>query len=138
MTEKGVSRISVSLPLELLRDFDETIKSIGYSDRSKAIRTAMRGFISESKLMREEREVMAGALVVLYDHQVKGLEETLTDIQHYFEQTVRSTMHIHLDKKNCLEIIAVKGQARDIQDLAKKPTAKTGIKQLKQATITQI
>jgi len=138
MAEKGVSRISVSLPLELLRDFDETIKSIGYSDRSKAIRGAMRSFISESKLMHGEREVMAGVLVVVYDHQVKGLEETLTDIQHYFEQTVRSTMHIRLDERNCLEIIAVKGQAKDIQDLAKKLTAKTGIKQLKQAVITPI
>jgi len=138
MAEKGVSRISVSLPLELLRDFDETIKSIGYGDRSKAIRVAMRGFISESKLVREAREVMAGALVVVYDHHVKGLEETLTDIQHHFEQTVRSTMHIHLDERNCLEIIAVKGQASDIQNLAKKLTAKTGIKQLKQSVVTPI
>lgn len=138
MTEKGVSRISVSLPLELLRDFDEIIKSIGYVDRSKAIRAAMRSFISESKLMHEEQEVMAGALIIVYDHQVKGLEETLTDIQHYFEQTVRSTMHIHLDERNCLEIIAVKGQAKDIQDLAKELTTKTGVKQLKQAVITPI
>ena len=126
------------MPLELLRDFDETIKSVRYSDRSKAIRAAMCSFISESKLMHEEREVMAGALLVVYDHQVKGLEETLTDIQHHHENIMRSTMHIHLDEKNCLEIIAVKGQAKDIQDLAKKLTTKTGVKQLKQSVITPI
>ena len=52
-----------------------------------------------------------GAIAMAYDHGVKGLEEELTDVQHHFEETICSSMHIHLDVDNCLEIIAVKGKA---------------------------
>lgn len=132
MVKAGALRISISLPSDLLNEFDKISKQRGYNDRSKSIRAAMLSFITESKWMYEEREVVAGAIVMVYDHQTKGLEEMLTDIQHHHEKTVRSSMHIHLDEKNCLEIIAVKGSSEEIKSLAKKMNLR-GVKQLKQA-----
>lgn len=137
MADKGFSRISVSLPQELLREFEEIAKRRGYGDRSKAIRAAMRDLIAKSKWMHKEQGVVAGALVMAYNHGAKGLEETLTDIQHRYGQTVRSVMHVHLDEKNCLEIIAVKGEAKEIRELSQKLTLR-GVKQLKRSIITPI
>ena len=133
MVGRGVSRISVSVPPDLLSVFEETIKRLGY-DRSKAVQVAMRNFLTDYKL-QEGIGVVTGALVMVYDHEVKGLDETLTDVQHRFESVISSAMHIHLDERNCLEIIAVKGEVKRIQDLAQELMTKRGVKQFKQTIV---
>lgn len=72
---------------------------------------------------------------MVYNHEVKGLEETLTDVQYRFETLISSAMHVHLDERNCLEIIAVRGEIKEIQALAQELMTKRGVKQLKQATV---
>jgi CopG family nickel-responsive transcriptional regulator len=130
MVKKGVSRISVSLPPDLLDEFDSIVKQIGY-DRSKAIQVSIRNFLTENSLMFGVKGVIAGALVMIYDHEVKGLEESLTDVQHIHSEIIGSSMHIHLDERNCLEIIAVKGEATSIRNLAQELMNKRGVKQVK-------
>ena len=77
-----------------------------------------------------------GAITMVYNPHIKGLEGELTDVQHQFEETVCSSMHIHLDKETCLEIIAVKGKASDVRDLAQELKTRKGVKQLKLAIVT--
>jgi CopG family nickel-responsive transcriptional regulator len=135
MSEKGVRRFSVSIPPKLLEDFDKVIKKMGY-ERSKAIRLAMQNFLTEYRWTSEEERVGVGALVMIYDHETRGLEETLTDIQHEYRKVISSTTHIHLDDQNCLEILAVKGEVKKTQSLAKKLMRERGGKQLKLTTLT--
>lgn len=130
----GVSRIGVSVPPDLLKDFDETINRLGYT-RSKAIQVAMRNFLTEHRWVVEGRGEIASALTMIYDHEVRGLEEALTDIQHDHRDVISSTNHIHLDERNCLEIVAVKGEVKAVQTLAKKLMREKGVKQLKLATL---
>jgi CopG family nickel-responsive transcriptional regulator len=130
---KGVSRFGVSVPPELLTEFDETVARMGY-DRSKAIQLAMRNFLTEYKWTREEG-VVVGSLTIIYNHETRGLEETLTDIQHEYRDLISSTTHVHLDDRNCLEILAVKGEVKSIQSLTKRLMAKRGVKQLKFVTL---
>ncbi|NIM46156.1 MAG: nickel-responsive transcriptional regulator NikR [Nitrososphaeria archaeon] len=129
--ERGVSRISVSIPVALLKEFDETRVEMGYRDRSKAMQTAMRNFISEYRWTRTEEDTGTGALIIVYDHGVKGLGEALTEIQHHHEGIINAVMHIHLDEHNCLEIVAVRGRNVDIRDLSRELMTKRGVKQLK-------
>lgn len=135
MSEKGVRRFSVSIPPKLLEDFDKVIKKMGY-ERSKAIRLAMQNFLTEYRWTSEEERVGVGALVMIYDHETRGLEETLTDIQHEYRKVISSTTHIHLDDQNCLEILAVKGEVKTTQSLAKKLMRERGVKQLKLTALT--
>jgi CopG family nickel-responsive transcriptional regulator len=135
MSEKGVKRFSVSVPPKLLEDFDKVIREMGY-ERSKAIRLAMQNFLTEYRWTSEEERVGVGALVMVYDHETRGLEETLTEIQHEYRTVISSTTHIHLNHQNCLEILAVKGEVKTTQSLAKKLMKKRGVKQLKLATLT--
>ena len=128
-----VTRIGVSVPTGLLKDFDETTRRMGYRDRSKAIHVAMRNLITEYQWMHEEEGTQTGAVVILFDHTVRGLEDALTDVQHDFMRIISSTMHIHLDEQNCLEIIAVRGESKTIKAFAQKLAGIRGIKQLKVA-----
>ena len=73
---------------------------------------------------------------LVYDYKVKGLNEELTEIQHQYGDLVHSSMHIHLDEENCLEIVAVKGEAQVIRDLVQELNTKKGVKQVKIAIVT--
>jgi len=52
----------------------------------------------------------------------------MTDIQHDYQKYIVSTQHIHLDHDNCLEIIAVRGKADEINELADKLISLRGVK----------
>jgi CopG family nickel-responsive transcriptional regulator len=134
--ENHVSRISISVPSDLLRSFDDHVKRLGYGNRSKAIQDAMQSLVTESKWMCEKKGKGVGAIAMVYDHGVKGLEGELTEAQHHFEEAICSSMHVHLDEDNCLEIIAVKGRASDVRDLAQELKTRKGVKQLKLAIVT--
>jgi CopG family nickel-responsive transcriptional regulator len=130
---KGVVRFSLSLPPSLLRDFDEVWKAKGYDNRSRAAHDAFRSFISEYKWAFSDTEEIAGAIMLIYYLDKPGLLNQIVEIQHGFEGIVSSTMHIHLAKNKCLEIMAVKGKAKDIRELGQKLSTQKGVKEMKLA-----
>jgi CopG family nickel-responsive transcriptional regulator len=126
-----IKRVGVTFPPELLKDFDDIIETMGYKNRSKAIQDAVRMFVAERNLLQNETGDQAGLIMMLYDHEVGGLENALTHAQHHFAHIICSTMHIHLSETDCLEAIAVKGKADDIRKLRDHLAAKKGVKLLK-------
>jgi CopG family nickel-responsive transcriptional regulator len=130
-TMAKIIRVGVTFPPELLKDLDEIIAKMGYESRSKAIQDAVSLFVSEKKWLREEETNQTGVLLMVYDHEVKGLESELTEAQHDHAQVVSSTMHIHIGERDCLEAIAVKGKASEIRKLGNELTTKKGVKILK-------
>lgn len=70
--------------------------------------------------------MVAGTMTIIYDHEVKGLDDSLTNIQHLHRDVISSTMHIHLDERNCLLVTVLRGEVRTIQNLAKELIAKKG------------
>ena len=67
-------------------------------------------------------------MTIIYDHEVKGLDDSLTNIQHLHRDVISSTMHIHLDERNCLLVTALRGEVRTIQNLARELMSGKGIK----------
>lgn len=130
-TAKGVVRFSISLPPQLVRDFDEAWKGMNYDNRSKAAHDAFRAFISEHKWARDEAEEFVGTIVLIYYLDKPGLLSQIAEAQHKFEKVVASTMHIHLTKNKCLEMIAVRGRAGDIRGLSQELMTQKGVKELK-------
>ena len=104
-----VTRIGVTFPPELLKDFDEIIGKMGYESRSKAIQDAVRLYVSERKWLKEENTHQTGVILMVYDHDTRGLESDLTEAQHHHSNLITSTLHIHIGEQDCLEAIAVKG-----------------------------
>ncbi|MFH0876821.1 MAG: nickel-responsive transcriptional regulator NikR [Candidatus Omnitrophota bacterium] len=119
-------RFGVSLPQDLLEKFDRLIQKKKYTNRSEAIRDLIREDLVKQEW--QERGEIAGTITMIYDHHRRELVNTLTDIQHDFGNMIISTQHIHLDHHNCLEILAVKGKARQALELADTLRAVKGVK----------
>lgn len=104
---------------------------MGYESRSKAAHDAFRSFISEQKWKSEKAGKIAGTITLVYYLDKPGLLKQIVEAQHTFENVVTASMHIHLAKDKCLEIIAVKGKTSDIRNLSQELMTKKGVKQLK-------
>jgi CopG family nickel-responsive transcriptional regulator len=121
-----IVRFSVSIEEDLITRFDALCRERGWSNRSEAIRDAIRRQLVEQEW--EAGEEVAGVITLLYDHHRLGLSENLTEIQHHALGVVISSNHVHVDAQNCLEIVAVKGEARTIERLAHQLIGLKGVK----------
>jgi len=123
----AIIRFGVSLDELLLERFDSVIAKKGYANRSEAIRDLIR-----DSLVMEEWETSAaetvGTITIVYSHETRELTDTLTDLQHRYHSSIISAMHIHLDQHNCLEVIVVKGRAKDIKAIADRLIGTKGVK----------
>jgi CopG family nickel-responsive transcriptional regulator len=114
-----LERIGISLDSNLLSAFDKLIKKQGYENRSEAIRDLIRHNISEEKLKNPKADAVAAVLLV-YDHHAARITEKLISLQHsHFLKTI-SSMHIHVNPRDCLEIIVLKGKVGEITKMAEK------------------
>ncbi|MDO9573650.1 MAG: nickel-responsive transcriptional regulator NikR [Candidatus Contubernalis sp.] len=120
-------RFGVSMNEQLLDKFDQQIVKKGYSNRSEAVRDLIRDQLVQLEWGDENQEV-AGTVTLVYDHHVRGLTNVLMEIQHDFHNLVMSTMHVHLDHYNCLEVLVIKGMASDARKLAEKLISIKGVK----------
>ncbi|TDA34057.1 MAG: nickel-responsive transcriptional regulator NikR, partial [Hadesarchaea archaeon] len=57
--------------------------------------------------------------------------EEILEIQHRSEGIIRSSQHLHLDEKNCMETLLVRGTAGEIKKLVDRLGALRGVKQVK-------
>jgi CopG family nickel-responsive transcriptional regulator len=131
-----VDRFSFSTPPKLMKQFDDSLRAIGYKDRSKGLQVAMRNFITEYSWKGEESKLGAGAILLTYDHRSHGVQEVLTEVQHRYRDAINSTTHIHLDEFRCLEIISVKGRLERIRRMARDLMKTKGVSQLKVSTVS--
>lgn len=113
---KKIVRFGVSIEKDLLDNFDKIIEEKGYNSRSEAIRDLIRDYIIKEK-WNIGKDMVAGSISLVYEHDVYGLSEKLTDIQHHYHDVIISTLHIHLDEKNCMEVILVRGEIGEIKKL---------------------
>jgi CopG family nickel-responsive transcriptional regulator len=129
-----VSRFSVSLPKGLIDDLDEMVKEKNYPNRSLAMADMIRDKLVEHRQQFGNREI-AGTVTLVYDHHKPHLQEALTHIQHDHNDIIVSTLHVHLDHHNCLEVLVVRGRADEVRKIADKLFAAKGVKHAK-LTIT--
>ena len=132
--ERGLTRIGVSLPSNLLNKFDGIIRGRGYSSRSEGIRDAIRAYIVEYEWMEREAGEEIGTITYLFDHSQRGLGDALTEVQHHYLDMIRTSTHVHLDEENCFEVIVMKGEAKKIKGLAEAIMSLRGVKHLKLTT----
>jgi|UniRef100_A0A7C3SME5 CopG family nickel-responsive transcriptional regulator len=111
-----IKRFGVSIEKDLLEVFDKIIEEKGYNSRSEAIRDIIRDYIVREK-WNIKKEKVVGSISLVYEHDVYGLADKLTDIQHHYHDVIISTLHVHFDEKNCLEVILVRGKVEKIKKL---------------------
>ena len=123
----GLSRIGVAIDSDLLDKFDQLIGQRGYTNRSEAFRDLIRDELVEKTWESPESQVV-GTVTLVYDHHVRMLNEKLTGIQHDFHHSILSTLHVHLDHDNCLEVLVVRGKSADVRKVADALISTKGVK----------
>ena len=123
-----LARFSIAVPEDLLRAFDAQIARRGdNANRSEAIRDLIRASLARDAARRPDEQVI-GSLTMIYDHHTGDLTRRLDEVQHDYTDEIVSTLHVHLDHHNCLEILALKGRGERVYELADKLLGLRGVK----------
>jgi CopG family nickel-responsive transcriptional regulator len=130
-----ISRFGVSIDSQLIKKFDALIVRKGYATRSEAIRDMIRETLVEQEWESGEQETV-GTITIVYNHHTRELEHALTDMQHKSFHQIVSTLHVHLDAHNCLEVLVVKGKSQEIRKIADRLIGTKGVKHGKLTTTT--
>jgi len=120
-------RFGVSLNSDLLDTFDALCEEKSYPNRSEAIRDLIRGVLVEQEQQSGAGEI-AAVLTLVYDHHVSDLSQRLVEIQHDEHEVILTSVHVHLDHHNCLEVLILKGDAPAIKRLSDRLIATKGVK----------
>ncbi len=123
-----MERITISLDDDLLAEFDRYMQEKGYSNRSEAIRDLVRERLERKRLAEEQSGRCVACLSYIYNHHERELVRRLTDAQHASHDLVRSTLHVHLDHENCLEIAVLEGEISAVRRFADAVMAQTGVR----------
>ncbi|MCW4050312.1 MAG: CopG family ribbon-helix-helix protein [Candidatus Bathyarchaeota archaeon] len=129
----GVTRFSVSIDPELLEEFDGITNEHGYN-RSTAVQVSMRDFLSKHRWTEGVGD-MAGAITFIYDPRVRGLSEAIFELVHMYSEQISASTQVYITQENHLEILAVKGNAKEIKELARNISVVRGVQQLKVAIL---
>lgn len=119
-------RTGISLEQKLLERFDQLIKQKGYGSRSEAIRDLVRDHFVEEDVV--SNKVVVATITLVYDHHQPKLSEQLIEAQHDYKGKVLATTHVHLDHRNCLEVIILKGHGMDVKEFADQLLSFKGVK----------
>ena len=124
---KQVERIGVSLEKKLLSKFDKLITKQGYQSRSEAIRDLIRQQLSSEHLSNPQAKAVA-AVFLVYDHHATMVPQKLIDLQHSHLLQAISSLHVHLDRHDCLEVIVLRGRIGQINKVAENIVSTKGVK----------
>ena len=121
----ALARFGVSLDEDILKALDGFVIENLIPNRSQAIRHLIEKNLVEKKW--QCNQIVAGAIVMLYDHHKGDVTTKSNDTQHDYYDVILSSQHFHLNHDNCLEIIAVKGTAKRLTELSDKLIGIKGI-----------
>jgi CopG family nickel-responsive transcriptional regulator len=118
----------VSIDQDLLENYDRLIAERGYATRSEALRDLIREALIQQKIETQSEIHALGSLTLVYDHHASHLLQEMAQLQHNFHQLILSVMHLHVSHDDCMEIIALRGVAAEIAELANGLLSLKGIK----------
>jgi CopG family nickel-responsive transcriptional regulator len=121
-----VTRIGISLEPELLKEFDDLVTGKGYTNPSEAIRDIIRFALIDERWEDDDADVV-GTITIVYDHSRGLVQDRLMSIQHDHHVNIASTVHLHLNQDQCLEVILVWGKVREVKHLADEVISVKGV-----------
>lgn len=124
-----LERIGISLDHDLLGQFDRLIADKGYVNRSEAVRDLIRDSLVQREWAESTgREEKVAVVTLVYDHDSASLSQKLAHIQHENHRAVVSALHVHLDAHHCLEVLVLRGRARDVVRMGEGLVSTKGVK----------
>ena len=112
-----VSRTTVSLPEDLLVELDAVVAERGFANRSQAVAKLLHRALVAQRHEVGDR-VMVGTVSLFYDNKSAGLQQHLARLQQENIAEVISSLHVHLEENQTLEVVLVQGPAQKLQQIA--------------------
>ncbi|SEO41774.1 nickel-responsive transcriptional regulator NikR [Nitrosovibrio sp. Nv6] len=123
-----MERLTISLDNQLSDQFDEFIRGRGYTNRSEAMRDLIREQLEASRLEKEGGGHCVATLSYIYNHHESDLASRVTSVQHDHHDLTLSSMHVHMDHDNCLEVVILRGATRSVKNFANLVMATRGVR----------
>ena len=123
-----MQRVTITLDDDLMKDLDRCVATRGYQNRSEAVRDLVRAGLRQTMPEEGGNGNCIAALVYVYDHHVRELAKRLTQAFHSHHVLSLASLHVHLDKKNCMEVSVLKGPGEDVRHFAEHIVAERGVR----------
>lgn len=131
-----LARFGVAMDEDLLTRFDGLVARRGVAaNRSEAVRDLVRDALVDAEWEDSSGEIV-GTITMVFDHHASDLSDKLDALQHAHFDRIVSSMHVHLDAHNCLEVIVVRGTSGDVRAIADGLLGTKGVKHGKLVTTT--
>ncbi len=123
-----MKRFTISLDDQLSAEFDELMRSRGYTNRSEAVRDMIRKQLEIEHLSKENEGICVASLSYIYNHHESDLANRITSMHHNHHNLTLSSMHVHMDHSSCLEVVILRGIIQDVTDFSNQIIATRGVR----------
>ena len=123
-----MERLTISLDNQLSEQFDVFIHARGYTNRSEAMRDLIREQLESARLEKEGEGNCVATLSYIYNHHENDLATRIASVQHDHHDLILSSMHVHMDHDNCLEVVLLRGTIQSVKDFANLVMATRGVR----------
>ena len=123
-----MERLTISLDNQLSEQFDVFIHARGYTNRSEAMRDLIREQLESARLEKGSKGNCVATLSYIYNHHENDLANRIASVQHDHHDLILSSMHVHMDHDNCLEVVILRGTIHTVKNFANHVTATRGVR----------
>lgn len=125
-SEADLIRFGISIPADLLSQFDALLSNGKDQNRSEAIRDLIRDRLVQEEWSGNKGEQIA-TLTIVYDNRGPDFQRRLHEAKRAFGERLISTLHTPLGAGSDLEVLALRGPSAQLKTLADALLAIKGI-----------
>jgi len=123
-----MERFTISMDEQLFEQFDKLMHARGYINRSEAIRDLVREHLETARIAQDIEGYCIATLSYIYNHHERELASQVTSVHHHHHDLTLSSMHVHMDHHNCLEVVILQGTIKDVRRFANQVTSTNGVR----------
>jgi CopG family nickel-responsive transcriptional regulator len=123
-----MQRITITLDDQLAEEFERFREDRGYANRSEAVRDLIRERLDAERVEKSPSGDCLASLIYVYNHHERDLAARMTRAHHAHHDLAVSTLHVHLDHDNCLEIVVLRGAMDRVRGFADAVIAQAGVR----------
>ena len=117
---RETTQFNVCIDEFLLKEFDRLIDQKRYINRAEATRSLIRDSLyrTEPEHVDNDGKEMVGTITLLFNRLGRAVTDKLTRYKEVHIDSIITFQHIHLDDRNSLEVLVVKGAAQTVRRIA--------------------
>lgn len=128
--DEELQRVGISLPEQLLVQFDDVIGLRGYGSRSEGIRDAIRMYLNHYPKEAMPEEPVAGVAIAICETR-RSEQASLQEVARTFSDAVSLSFDAVVDSEKNVKIFLVRGKASRFSELVAALRAQKSVETVK-------